>query len=70
MPTTGSAAGRASGQAGGAADRHDRRLQLQYTSHGHCGKIVGNDVDNDATSSGWQRPRSHARAGADMVTST
>ena len=21
----------------------------EYTSHGHCGKVVGNDVDNDAT---------------------
>ena len=21
----------------------------EYTSHGHCGKIVGDDVDNDAT---------------------
>lgn len=40
----------------------------EYTSHGHCGKIVGNDVDNDATL-GWLAASavSHARAGADIV---
>jgi porphobilinogen synthase len=40
----------------------------EYTSHGHCGKIVGNDVDNDATLE-WLAAAavSHARAGADMV---
>jgi porphobilinogen synthase len=40
----------------------------EYTSHGHCGKIVGNDVDNDATLE-WLSAAavSHARAGADMV---
>jgi porphobilinogen synthase len=40
----------------------------EYTSHGHCGKVVGNDVDNDATL-GWLAGAavSHARAGADMV---
>jgi porphobilinogen synthase len=40
----------------------------EYTSHGHCGKIVGNDVDNDATLQ-WlaQTAVSHAQAGADIV---
>ena len=40
----------------------------EYTSHGHCGKIVGNDVDNDVTL-GWlaEAALSHARAGADIV---
>ena len=40
----------------------------EYTSHGHCGKIVGNDVDNDLTLD-WlsQAAVSHARAGADIV---
>src|SRR5580693_9011492 len=33
----------------------------EYTSHGHCGKIVDGDVDNDITL-GWL-----ARAGADIV---
>lgn len=40
----------------------------EYTSHGHCGKIVKGDVDNDATL-GWLAATalSHARAGADIV---
>jgi porphobilinogen synthase len=44
----------------------------EYTSHGHCGKIVdgpgGPDVDNDITL-GWlaRSAVSHARAGADIV---
>jgi porphobilinogen synthase len=40
----------------------------EYTSHGHCGKVVGGDVDNDATL-GWLAASavSHARAGADVV---
>ncbi len=40
----------------------------EYTSHGHCGKIVDGDVDNDATLA-WlaEAALSHARAGADMV---
>src|SRR5437667_2899625 len=40
----------------------------EYTSHGHCGKIVDGDVDNDATLA-WlaESALSHARAGADMV---
>lgn len=44
----------------------------EYTSHGHCGKILdgpgGPDVDNDITL-GWlaRAAVSHARAGADVV---
>src|SRR5229473_2596688 len=40
----------------------------EYTSHGHCGKIVGDDVDNDETLK-WLAATavSHARAGADIV---
>jgi len=40
----------------------------EYTSHGHCGKIVGNDVDNDATLE-WLAAGAltHAQAGADIV---
>jgi porphobilinogen synthase len=40
----------------------------EYTSHGHCGKIIDDDVDNDITL-GWlaQAAVSHARAGADIV---
>jgi porphobilinogen synthase len=40
----------------------------EYTSHGHCGKIVNGDVDNDSTLE-WLAAGalSHARAGADMV---
>ncbi len=40
----------------------------EYTSHGHCGKIVDGDVDNDI-SLGWlaRSAVSHARAGADIV---
>ena len=40
----------------------------EYTSHGHCGKIVEGDVDNDATLK-WLADAavSHARAGADVV---
>ena len=40
----------------------------EYTSHGHCGKIVDGDVDNDATLEMLaESALSHARAGADMV---
>jgi porphobilinogen synthase len=40
----------------------------EYTSHGHCGKVVGNDVDNDATLDWLSKSAvSHARAGADIV---
>jgi porphobilinogen synthase len=40
----------------------------EYTSHGHCGKIVDGDVDNDTTLD-WLAASalSHARAGADIV---
>ena len=40
----------------------------EYTSHGHCGKLVNSDVDNDATLE-WLTASaiSHARAGADIV---
>ncbi len=40
----------------------------EYTSHGHCGKVVGGDVDNDVTLE-WLAASalSHARAGADIV---
>jgi porphobilinogen synthase len=40
----------------------------EYTSHGHCGKVVDGDVDNDATLA-WlaEAALSHARAGADIV---
>jgi porphobilinogen synthase len=40
----------------------------EYTSHGHCGKIVDGIVDNDATLE-WLAATSvsHARAGADIV---
>jgi porphobilinogen synthase len=40
----------------------------EYTSHGHCGKIVNHDVDNDLTLEWLTRSAvSHARAGADIV---
>ncbi len=40
----------------------------EYTDHGHCGLITGNDVDNDATLELLVREAlSHVRAGADMV---
>jgi porphobilinogen synthase len=40
----------------------------EYTSHGHCGKVVDGDVDNDLTLE-WLAASavSHARAGADVV---
>ncbi|MDP2681883.1 MAG: porphobilinogen synthase [Deltaproteobacteria bacterium] len=40
----------------------------EYTSHGHCGIIKNNDVDNDATLELLAKEAlSHAKAGADMV---
>ncbi|MDG1452446.1 MAG: porphobilinogen synthase [Polaribacter sp.] len=40
----------------------------EYTSHGHCGIIHGNDVDNDATLANIAKQVvSHAKAGVDMV---
>ena len=40
----------------------------EYTSHGHCGKVVGNEVHNDTTLE-WLAATSvsHARAGADVI---
>ena len=40
----------------------------EYTSHGHCGKIVDGEVDNDATLE-WLAAAAvtHAQAGADVV---
>jgi len=40
----------------------------EYTSHGHCGVLRGEEVDNDATLPLLARAAlSHARAGADIV---
>ncbi len=40
----------------------------EYTSHGHCGLVKGDDVDNDATLDWLAKAAvSHARAGADIV---
>ncbi|OGR00198.1 MAG: delta-aminolevulinic acid dehydratase [Deltaproteobacteria bacterium RIFOXYA12_FULL_61_11] len=40
----------------------------EYTSHGHCGLLVGGQVDNDASLELLARTaRSHAQAGADLV---
>ncbi len=40
----------------------------EYTSHGHCGILEGNEVDNDATLEILAKVAlSHARAGADVV---
>ena len=40
----------------------------EYTSHGHCGKIVDDDVDNDITLDWLAKSAvSHAQAGADIV---
>ncbi len=40
----------------------------EYTSHGHCGKIVDGDVANDPTLEWLAKAAvSHARAGADIV---
>ena len=40
----------------------------EYTSHGHCGKVVGDQIDNDATLE-WLAASAvtHAQAGADIV---
>jgi len=40
----------------------------EYTSHGHCGKIINGDVDNDSTLE-WlaMSALTHAQAGADIV---
>src|SRR5581483_1784721 len=40
----------------------------EYTSHGHCGYVRGNEVDNDVTLEWLAKAAvSHARAGADVV---
>lgn len=40
----------------------------EYTDHGHCGILNGNDVDNDSTLTYLQKQViSHANAGVDMV---
>ena len=40
----------------------------QYTDHGHCGVVKGNNIDNDASLDLIARTAlSHAKAGADMV---
>ncbi len=40
----------------------------EYTSHGHCGKVIHGDVDNDITLDWLAKGAvSHARAGADIV---
>ena len=40
----------------------------EYTSHGHCGVITNDDVDNDATLELLERMAlSHAEAGADII---
>jgi porphobilinogen synthase len=40
----------------------------EYTTHGHCGVVVGDDVDNDATLENLGRVAlSQARAGADVI---
>lgn len=40
----------------------------EYTSHGHCGYVVNNDVENDTTLD-WlaKMAISHAKAGADII---
>jgi len=40
----------------------------EYTSHGHCGMLIGNDVENDSTIKVLaETALSHVQAGADMV---
>jgi porphobilinogen synthase len=40
----------------------------EYTSHGHCGKVIGDQVDNDATLDWLSKCAvTHAQAGADIV---
>lgn len=40
----------------------------EYTDHGHCGCIINNEIDNDATLEILAKTAlSHAQAGADMV---
>ena len=40
----------------------------EYTDHGHCGVLAGNDVDNDATLESYARIAvAQAEAGADLI---
>ncbi|HOM88200.1 MAG TPA: porphobilinogen synthase, partial [Spirochaetota bacterium] len=40
----------------------------EYTSHGHCGMVKGNQIDNDSTLELLAKTAvSHARAGADII---
>lgn len=40
----------------------------EYTSHGHCGVVVGDEIDNDATFEWLTKTAvSHAKAGSDMI---
>jgi len=40
----------------------------EYTSHGHCGRVINGDVDNDSTLEWLAKSAvSHASAGADVV---
>jgi porphobilinogen synthase len=40
----------------------------EYTSHGHCGKVVGDQIDNDATLEWLAKAAvTHAQCGADIV---
>ncbi len=39
----------------------------EYTSHGHCGMLCGETVDNDSTTRTGKTALSHVQAGADMV---
>lgn len=55
-------------------DRHPEMVVItdvclcEYTSHGHCGLLRGNEVDNDSTLEVLAKAAlSHARAGADLV---
>ncbi|HEX3724277.1 MAG TPA: porphobilinogen synthase [Nitrolancea sp.] len=58
-----------------AIKQHDRDLVVitdvcncEYTTHGHCGILIGDDVDNDPTLDLLARTAvSHAEAGADIV---
>ena len=40
----------------------------EYTSHGHCGKVIGDQIDNDSTLEWLSKSAvTHAQAGADIV---
>jgi porphobilinogen synthase len=59
---------------GSIKERHPELIVItdvclcEYTSHGHCGILQGENVDNDATVEVLARVAlSHARAGADII---